>query len=135
VNWLIVLQFFIAPSAETYDDLPPMLRPQSKQYTIPHMAGIDICHFPAFENFLLSNGTITRTSYCRNRAATGHIATRPVLSIPRSPENLSKCPMLSSSMFEHSKIIPSTHPSLKECLRCCFEPAFITQHDRDALTG
>ena len=32
-----------------------MLRPQSKQYTIPHMAGIDICHFPAFKNFLLSN--------------------------------------------------------------------------------
>lgn len=51
----IQMRFFIAPSAETYDDLPPMLRPLSKQYTVPHMAGIDICHFPAFKNFLLSN--------------------------------------------------------------------------------
>ncbi|KAK5936737.1 hypothetical protein PMZ80_011000 [Knufia obscura] len=54
VTWLTASQFFIAPSAETYDDLPPMLRPLSKQYTVPHIAAIDICHLPVFKDFLLS---------------------------------------------------------------------------------
>jgi len=32
-----------------------MLRPQPKQYTVPHIAGIDICHLPLFKDFLLSH--------------------------------------------------------------------------------
>lgn len=55
VSWLTAFQFFIAPSAETYHDLPPMLRPLSKQYTVPHIAAIDICHLPVFKDFLLSD--------------------------------------------------------------------------------
>lgn len=31
-----------------------MLRPLAKQYTVPHVAAIDICHLPTFKDFLLS---------------------------------------------------------------------------------
>ncbi|KAK5078971.1 hypothetical protein LTR64_002609 [Lithohypha guttulata] len=51
----IQMRFFIHPNADTFDDLPPMLRPLRKQYTVEHAASIDICYFPALKDFLLDN--------------------------------------------------------------------------------
>lgn len=51
------IQFFILPTAQTFNDLPPMLRPLRKQYTIPHPAAVDICHFPRLKAVLLSRQT------------------------------------------------------------------------------
>lgn len=52
---LIETQFYIYPCQATFNDLPYILRPVRKQYTIPHAAGLDICHVPALKNYLFSH--------------------------------------------------------------------------------
>lgn len=49
------VQFLIWPSAEVFGDLPPMLRPLRKQYTLRHPAAIDICHLPGLKDLLLND--------------------------------------------------------------------------------
>lgn len=36
-------------------DLPPMLRPLRKQYTVSHPAAVDLCHFLILRHFLLDH--------------------------------------------------------------------------------
>lgn len=54
-NILTETQFYIYPCEATFNDLPPVLRPLRKQYTIPHAAGLDICHVPVLKDYLFSN--------------------------------------------------------------------------------
>ncbi|KAK5080492.1 hypothetical protein LTR05_008603 [Lithohypha guttulata] len=49
------VRFYMFPCKETFEDLPPILRPVRKQYTVPHPAGLDICHVPALKNFLFTH--------------------------------------------------------------------------------
>lgn len=52
---LIETQFYIYPCEATFNDLPYILRPVRKQYTIPHAAGLDICHMPVLKDYLFSH--------------------------------------------------------------------------------
>lgn len=99
---LITLQFFIDPSAETYGDLPPMLRPLFKQYTVPHMAGIDICHLPGFKHFLLSQRDRYKQVLLSNQSCNWPYSDSAYVVYSETPRKSVK---MSQAFIEHVRIL------------------------------